>query len=104
MHSAASGVLPRRSRVPPLDRRFNDAEPAYCQLIPPTPPSVIDSARTNEGWVLTPRHRLDRAERAKRRPVLQTTKIVCTTDPLKIGGFPIRDAFQPVGSPWRALG
>jgi hypothetical protein len=37
MHSPASGVLPRRSRVPPLDRRFNDAEPAYCQLIPPTP-------------------------------------------------------------------
>jgi hypothetical protein len=43
MRSAVSGVLPRQSRVPPPGQRFNAAEPTYCQLVPPAPPSVIDS-------------------------------------------------------------
>jgi len=63
MRSTAGGVLPRQSRVPPPDRRFNTAEPTYCQLIPAAPRSVIDSASTNEGWVLTPRHRAARTVR-----------------------------------------
>jgi len=51
MRSAASGVLPRQNRVPPLDRRFNTAEPTYYQLIPPARPSVIDSTgRTGTGF------------------------------------------------------
>jgi hypothetical protein len=33
-----------KNRVPPLDRRFNTAEPTYCQLILPARASVIDSA------------------------------------------------------------
>jgi hypothetical protein len=63
MRSADSGVLPRQNRVPPLDRRFNTAEPTYCQLIPPARASIIDSTERTGGWVLTPRRRLDRLVR-----------------------------------------
>lgn len=45
------------------------------------------------------------SSRAREAPTqTQSIEIVCTTAPLKSDGFPIRDAFQPVGSPWRALG
>jgi hypothetical protein len=66
MRSAASDALPRRSRVPPLDWRFNAAEPTYCQLDPAGPAERCRLARTNEDWFLTPRHRLDRTVRVKR--------------------------------------
>jgi hypothetical protein len=97
MRSAASGALPRRSRVPPLDRRFNAAEPTYCQLVPPSPPSVIDSrGRTRAGfWRLC--HRLDRTAR-KALVNVQAVEIVYDHRTVKNGGFPIRDAFHRSGA------
>jgi hypothetical protein len=51
----------------------------------------------NEGWVLTPRHRAVRTVRS-RADSLHATKTVCPTEPLKNGGFPIRDAFRLQGA------
>jgi len=63
MRSTASGVLTRQNRVPPPDRRFNTAESAYCQLIPPARGALSTQQARNEGWVLTPRRRAVRTVR-----------------------------------------
>jgi hypothetical protein len=99
MHSAASGVLPRRKPRATAGPAFQRCRARLLPADPADPPSVINSARTNEGLGSDAPSPFEWS-RAREAPTpSQTTKIVCTTDPLKISGFPIRDAFQPVGEP-----
>lgn len=97
MRSTAGGVLPRQSRVPPPGRRFNTAAPAYYQLIPP-PRRALSTprARTRAGFWRPVTARLEPGAKALIRD--RATKTVSTTEPLKNGGFPIRDAFRRSGA------
>ena len=54
---------------------------------PAGPQSVIDSAWTHEGWILTPRHRLDRSARTKRR--------TCPRDRDRLHHRPIEERWIP---------
>jgi hypothetical protein len=97
MRSAVSGVLPRRSRVPPLDRRFNAAEPTYCQLVSSAARAL--STREDERGLVSDVPSPPEPNRAREALIrVPSIEIVCHHRTVKNGGFPIRDAFHRSGA------
>ena len=73
--------------------------PLTASRFPPPRRVLSTRASTNEGWVLTPRHRAGLEPCAEARIRDRATKTVSTTEPLKNGGFPDPRRLPPVGSP-----
>jgi hypothetical protein len=63
MHPAASGAFPGEKPAAPPSPLASMAKGSLLPADPADAPSVLDSARTDWGWGLTPRHPPGDAER-----------------------------------------